>query len=57
VIPAVSRNQLRRAALGAMADCGLKPKDIDGVAPLAVPVQIAAGITPTGRWRLWWRCS
>ena len=38
------------AALNAMADCGLRPKDIDGVATAGeTPVQIAhyLGITPT----------
>jgi acetyl-CoA acetyltransferase len=51
VIPDVSQIQLHAdAALNAMADCGLKPKDIDGVATAGeTPVQIAhyLGITPT----------
>jgi acetyl-CoA acetyltransferase len=51
VIPAMSQIQLHAdAALNAMADCGLKPKDIDGVATAGeTPVQIAhyLGITPT----------
>jgi acetyl-CoA acetyltransferase len=51
VIPDISQIQLHAdAALNAMADCGLKPKDIDGVATAGeTPVQIAhyLGITPT----------
>ena len=51
VIPDLSQIQLHAdAALNAMADCGLKPKDIDGVATAGeTPVQIAhyLGITPT----------
>jgi acetyl-CoA acetyltransferase len=51
VIPDMSQIQLHAdAALNAMADCGLKPKDIDGVATAGeTPVQIAhyLGITPT----------
>ena len=51
VIPDMSVIQLHAdAALNAMADCGLKPTDIDGVATAGeTPVQIAhyLGITPT----------
>jgi acetyl-CoA acetyltransferase len=51
VIPDMSQIQLHAdAALNAMADCGLQPKDIDGVATAGeTPVQIAhyLGITPT----------
>ncbi len=51
VIPDMSQIQLHAdAALNAMADCGLKPRDIDGVATAGeTPVQIAhyLGITPT----------
>ena len=51
VIPDMSQIQLHAdAALNAMADCGLKPKDIDGVATAGeTPVQLAhyLGITPT----------
>ena len=51
VIPDTSQIQLHAdAALNAMTDCGLKPKDIDGVATAGeTPVQIAhyLGITPT----------
>jgi acetyl-CoA acetyltransferase len=51
VIPDMSQIQLHAdAALNAMADCRLKPKDIDGVATAGeTPVQIAhyLGITPT----------
>jgi acetyl-CoA acetyltransferase len=51
VIPEMSQIQLHAdAALNAMADCGLKPKDIDGVATAGeTPVQVAhyLGITPT----------
>jgi acetyl-CoA acetyltransferase len=51
VIPELSQIGLHAdAALNAMADCGLKPKDIDGVATAdETPVQIAhyLGITPT----------
>jgi acetyl-CoA acetyltransferase len=51
VIPDMSQIQLHAdAALNAMVDCGLKPKDIDGVATAGeTPVQIAhyLGITPT----------
>ena len=51
VIPNLSQIQLHAdAALNAMAECGLKPKDIDGVATAGeTPVQIAhyLGITPT----------
>src|SRR6201992_2658560 len=50
VIPDMSQIQLHAdAALNARADCGLKPKDIDGVATAGeTPVQIAhyLGITP-----------
>src|ERR1700723_3832988 len=50
-IPNLSQIQLHAdAALNAMAECGLKPKDIDGVATAGeTPVQIAhyLGITPT----------
>jgi acetyl-CoA acetyltransferase len=49
-IPDLSQIQLHAdAALNAMADCGLAPKDIDGVAcAVETPVQIAhyLGITP-----------
>jgi len=51
VIPGLSQIQLHAdAALNAMAECGLKPKDIDGIATAGeTPVQIAhyLGITPT----------
>jgi acetyl-CoA acetyltransferase len=51
VIADMSQIQLHAdAALNAMADCGLKPKDIDGVATAGeTPVQTAhyLGITPT----------
>ena len=51
VIPDMSQIQLHAdAALNAMADCGLRPKDIDGIATAGeTPVQIAhyLGITPT----------
>jgi acetyl-CoA acetyltransferase len=51
VIPTLSQIQLHAdAALNAMADCGLKPKDIDGIATAGeTPVQLAhyLGITPT----------
>ena len=51
VIPDLSQIQLHAdAALNAMAECGLKPKDIDGVATaVETPVQLAhyLGITPT----------
>jgi acetyl-CoA acetyltransferase len=51
VIPDMSQIQLHAdAALNAMADCGLKPKDIDGVATAGeTPVQLAhyLGVTPT----------
>jgi acetyl-CoA acetyltransferase len=51
VIPDVSQIQLHAdAALNAMADCGLRPKDIDGIATAGeTPVQLAhyLGITPT----------
>src|ERR1700689_843842 len=51
VIPELSQLGLHAdAALNAMAECGLKPKDIDGVATAGeTPVQIAhyLGITPT----------
>src|ERR1700723_2923697 len=51
VIPDVSQIQLHAdAALNAMEDCGLRPKDIDGIAtPGETPVQLAhyLGITPT----------
>jgi acetyl-CoA acetyltransferase len=51
VIPDMSQIQLHAdAALNAMMDCGLKPKDIDGVATAGeTPVQVAhyLGITPT----------
>ena len=51
VIPDMSQIQLHAdAALNAMADCGLRPKDIDGIACAnETPVQLAhyLGITPT----------
>jgi acetyl-CoA acetyltransferase len=51
VIPNLSQIGLHAdAALNAMADCGLRPKDIDGIATAGeTPVQIAQylGITPT----------
>jgi acetyl-CoA acetyltransferase len=51
VIPDMSQIQLHAdAALNAMADCGLRPKDIDGIATAnETPVQLAhyLGITPT----------
>ncbi len=51
VIPDLSQIQLHAdAALNAMAECGLKPNDIDGVATaVETPVQLAhyLGITPT----------
>ena len=51
VIPDMSQIQLHAdAALNAMADCGLRPKDIDGIATAGeTPVQLAhyLGITPT----------
>jgi len=51
VIPDVSQIQLHAdAALNAMEDCGLRPKDIDGIATAGeTPVQLAhyLGITPT----------
>jgi acetyl-CoA acetyltransferase len=51
VIPDVSQIQLHAdAALNAMVDCGLRPKDIDGIATAGeTPVQLAhyLGITPT----------
>jgi acetyl-CoA acetyltransferase len=51
VIPDVSQIQLHAdAALNAMADCGLRPRDIDGIATAGeTPVQLAhyLGITPT----------
>jgi acetyl-CoA acetyltransferase len=51
VIPSLSQIQLHAdAALNAMAECGLKPKDIDGIATAGeTPVQLAhyLGITPT----------
>lgn len=51
VIPELSQIQLHAdAALNAMADCGLRPKDIDGIACAnETPVQLAhyLGITPT----------
>src|SRR4030081_3400153 len=51
VIPDVSQIQLHAdAALNAMADCGLRPKDIDGIATAGeTPVQLAPylGNTPT----------
>jgi acetyl-CoA acetyltransferase len=51
VIPDLSQIGLHAdAALNAMADCGLRPKDIDGIATAGdTPVQIAhyLGITPT----------
>ena len=51
VIPNMSQIQLHAdAALNAMADCGLGPKDIDGIATaVETPVQLAQylGITPT----------
>jgi acetyl-CoA acetyltransferase len=51
VIPTLSQIQLHAdAALNAMAECGLKPKDIDGIATAGeTPVQLAhyLGITPT----------
>jgi acetyl-CoA acetyltransferase len=51
VIPNLSQIQLHAdAALNAMAECGLKPNDIDGIATAGeTPVQLAhyLGITPT----------
>nr|WP_294551518.1 thiolase [uncultured Rhodopila sp.] len=51
VIPGLSQIGLHAdAALNAMADCGLTPKDIDGIATAGeTPVQLAhyLGITPT----------
>src|SRR4051812_21079295 len=51
VVPEMSQIQLHAdAALNAMADCGLGPKDIDGIATAGeTPVQLAhyLGITPT----------
>jgi acetyl-CoA acetyltransferase len=51
VIPNMSQIQLHAdAALNAMADCGLRPQDIDGIATAGeTPVQLAhyLGITPT----------
>src|SRR6202142_1793504 len=51
VIPDVSQIQLHAdAALNAMEDCGLRPKDIDRIATAGeTPVQLAhyLGITPT----------
>ena len=51
VIPELSQIGLHAdAAINAMADCGLKPKDIDGIATAGeTPVQLAhyLGITPT----------
>ncbi|HEY1412062.1 MAG TPA: thiolase, partial [Rhodopila sp.] len=52
VIPDLSQIGLHAdAAINAMADCGLKPKDIDGIACAAneTPVNLAhyLGITPT----------
>jgi acetyl-CoA acetyltransferase len=51
VVPDMSQIQLHAdAALNAMADCGLRPKDIDGIATaVETPVQLAhyLGITPT----------
>jgi acetyl-CoA acetyltransferase len=51
VIPDLSQIQLHAdAALNAMADCGLKPRDIDGIATaVETPVQLAhyLGITPS----------
>ena len=51
VVPGLSQLQLHAdAALNAMADAGLKPSDIDGVATAGeTPVQVAhyLGITPT----------
>ena len=51
VIPELSQLGLHAdAALNAMADCGLKPSDIDGIACAnETPVQLAhyLGITPT----------
>ena len=51
VIPELSQIQLHAdAALNALADCGLRPKDIDGIATaVETPVQLAhyLGITPT----------
>jgi acetyl-CoA acetyltransferase len=51
VIPDLSQIQLHAdAALNAMEDCGLRPKDIDGIATAGeTPVQLAhyLGITPT----------
>ena len=51
VIPDLSQIGLHAdAALNALADCGLKPKDIDGIATAnETPVQLAhyLGITPT----------
>src|SRR5881394_219393 len=51
VIPEMSQIQLHAdAALNALADAGLKPKDIDGVATASnTPTEVAyyLGITPT----------
>ncbi len=51
VIPGMSQIQLHAdAALNAMADCGLKPSDIDGIATAGeTPMALAQylGITPT----------
>ena len=51
VIPDASQIQLHAdAALNAMADCGLRPKDIDGIATAGqTPVEVAhyLGLTPT----------
>ena len=51
VIPGMSQIQLHAdAALNAMKDCGLSPKDIDGIATAGeTPVTLAhyLGITPT----------
>lgn len=51
VLPDISQIQLHAdAALNAMEDCGLRPKDIDGIATAGqTPVELAhyLGITPT----------
>ena len=51
VIPDLSQIELHAdAALNALADCGLKPSDIDGVATAGEsPIELAhyLGITPT----------
>src|SRR3546814_15878075 len=50
-VPGMSQLQLHAdAALNAMADCGLKPSDIDGIATAReIPTELASylGIVPT----------